>query len=640
MPSPGRTSTFRFDLAAMISTHLRKPKQHPPPNPPPQGGRARKAESPSPLEGEGWGGGWTADSCPEPGLAQPVLRLEGGDRRRLLQGEPDIVEAVQQAVLAEGVDVEFDDAAIGPGDRLAGEIDGEPGVGALLGVVHQRVYDLLRQLARQDAVLEAVVVEDVGEARRDDAAYAEIQQRQGRDLARAAAAEILAGDQDLRLPVGRLVEDEIRVLRPVIAVAQLVEEGLAQAGALDRLQMLLGDDLVGVDIDHRQRRGDAVERGELVHGGSLPHFRSRTSARRPVMAAAAAIAGLIRWVRPPLPWRPSKLRFEVDAQRSPGASLSGFMARHIEQPGSRHSKPAARKIRSRPSSSAWCFTRPEPGTTMALTPAATLRPWAIAAAARRSSMRPLVQEPMKTRCTGTSLSLVPGMRPIYSSERAIAARRLSSASSAGFGTLPVIGSTSCGLVPQVTCGAIVAASITTSVSYFAPGSEGSVCQNLTACSHAAPLGACGRPLRYANVVSSGAMRPARAPPSMVMLHTVMRPSIESLRMALPAYSMTWPVPPAVPMRPMMPRMRSLAVMPRGSSPSTRTSMFLAGCWISVCVASTCSTSDVPMPKASAPKAPCVAVWLSPQTMVMPGWVMPCSGPMMWTMPWRMSFMAK
>src|SRR5216684_427817 len=59
MPSPGRTRTFRFDLAAMISTHLRKPKQHPPPNPPPQGGRARKAESPSPLEGEGWGGGWT-----------------------------------------------------------------------------------------------------------------------------------------------------------------------------------------------------------------------------------------------------------------------------------------------------------------------------------------------------------------------------------------------------------------------------------------------------------------------------------------------------------------------------------------------------------------------------------------------------
>src|SRR3954468_13124942 len=55
---------------------------------------------------------------------------------------------------------------------------------------------------------------------------------------------------------------------------------------------------------------------------------------------------------------------------------------------------------------------------------------------------------------------------------------------------------------------------------------------------------------------------------------------------------------------------------------------------SVCVASTCSTSLVPMPKASAPNAPCVAVWLSPQTIVMPGCVTPSSGPITCTMPWR------
>ena len=56
-------------------------------------------------------------------------------------------------------------------------------------------------------------------------------------------------------------------------------------------------------------------------------------------------------------------------------------------------------------------------------------------------------------------------------------------------------------------------------------------------------------------------------------------------------------------------------------------------WGSVWVASTCSTSLVPMPKASAPNAPWVAVWLSPHTIVMPGSVRPCSGPMTWTMPW-------
>ena len=39
-------------------------------------------------------------------------------------------------------------------------------------------------------------------------------------------------------------------------------------------------------------------------------------------------------------------------QRSPLSSLSAFMARHIEQPASRHSKPASRRMRSSPSSSA------------------------------------------------------------------------------------------------------------------------------------------------------------------------------------------------------------------------------------------------------------------------------------------------
>ena len=57
-------------------------------------------------------------------------------------------------------------------------------------------------------------------------------------------------------------------------------------------------------------------------------------------------------------------------------------------------------------------------------------------------------------------------------------------------------------------------------------------------------------------------------------------------------------------------------------------------WTMHCVARTCSTSLVPIPKASAPNAPWVAVCESPQTIVMPGWVTPSSGPMTWTMPWR------
>ena len=83
-----------------------------------------------------------------------------------------------------------------------------------------------------------------------------------------------------------------------------------------------------------------------------------------------------------------------------------------------------------------------------------------------------------------------------------------------------------------------------------------------------PFGALARPFRYSNVVSSGAIRPALAPASIDMLHTVMRPSIDSARMAEPRYSMTWPMPPPVPMSPMIARMTSFAVTPAGSSPST------------------------------------------------------------------------
>ena len=52
------------------------------------------------------------------------------------------------------------------------------------------------------------------------------------------------------------------------------------------------------------------------------------------------------------------------------------------------------------------------------------------------------------------------------------------------------------------------------------------------------------------------------------------------------------------------------------------------------MARTISTSLVPMPKASAPNAPCVLVCESPHTIVIPGWVSPSCGPMTWTIPWR------
>ncbi len=63
----------------------------------------------------------------------------------------------------------------------------------------------------------------------------------------------------------------------------------------------------------------------------------------------------------------------------------------------------------------------------------------------------------------------------------------------GSGTRPVTGSASSGLVPQVTIGAMAAASRVTSVSNRASGSLGRLRQYATAWSHAAPFGENGRP---------------------------------------------------------------------------------------------------------------------------------------------------
>ena len=149
--------------------------------------------------------------------------------------------------------------------------------------------------------------------------------------------------------------------------------------------------------------GNVSGTGGAVAGAWVENAKSsgdrifRTSVIVPLIAAAAAIAGDIRWVLPPGPCLPWKFRFEVAAHRSPGLSLSGFMAKHMEQPGSLNSNPASTKILSRPSASARCFTKPDPGTISARTPSATLLPFATVAAARMSSILEFVHEPLQER---------------------------------------------------------------------------------------------------------------------------------------------------------------------------------------------------------------------------------------------------
>ena len=129
----------------------------------------------------------------------------------------------------------------------------------------------------------------------------------------------------------------------------------------------------------------------------------------------------------------------------------------------------------------------------------------------------------------------------------------------------------------------------------------------------------GRPSRYAKVTSSGAIMPARAPASIDMLQIVMRPFDRKRldRLAGVLDRMTGGAGGAdladraedqVLRGDAEARLALVGDAHRlGLAPARRH-----------CVASTCSTSDVPTGIASAPSAPWVEVCESPQAIVMPG----------------------
>ena len=161
----------------------------------------------------------------------------------------------------------------------------------------------------------------------------------------------------------RTIEHEVGPWSARRIVAPIREEIVAEPEAVGGLEKARGNDLIGVDVLERQHDGGRAQSDERLHDSTClsRDVAVRASAIVPAIAVAAAVSGLARKVRPPFPCRPSKLRLLVLTAYCPGRSSSPFIAMHIEHPASRHSAPAARKIASSPSASAWRFTSCEPG---------------------------------------------------------------------------------------------------------------------------------------------------------------------------------------------------------------------------------------------------------------------------------------
>ncbi len=101
-----------------------------------------------------------------------MLRLELVESFFVAQGEADVVEAVQQAVFAERVDVEVRVEAEVVGDGLGLEVDGDEVVGVFGAAGQEFLHLFFGEAGEDNAVLAGVGEEDVGEGGGDDGAEA------------------------------------------------------------------------------------------------------------------------------------------------------------------------------------------------------------------------------------------------------------------------------------------------------------------------------------------------------------------------------------------------------------------------------------------------------------------------------------
>ena len=127
----------------------------------------------------------------------------------------------------------------------------------------------MRQGDGQDAVLETIVIENIGIAGGDHTGDAKIRDRPGRVFARRSAAKVVARHKNLRLAVLRFVQHEIGNFVAIVVIAHLVKKVHAKARPLDGFQELLGDDHIGVDVDQRHGGRDPGEFVEFVHVNEL-----------------------------------------------------------------------------------------------------------------------------------------------------------------------------------------------------------------------------------------------------------------------------------------------------------------------------------------------------------------------------------
>src|SRR5437016_14625909 len=124
------------------------------------------------------------------------------------------------------------------GDGLVRQIDGERIACFFFSALEEFIDLIFGERRGQDAVLKAIVVENVRVAGGDDDAKAVVLHAPRGVLAAGAAAEIGARQQNRRASVPREIQDELGIGLFAGKITPIVEEYAAEAFARERLQKL------------------------------------------------------------------------------------------------------------------------------------------------------------------------------------------------------------------------------------------------------------------------------------------------------------------------------------------------------------------------------------------------------------------
>ena len=194
----------------------------------------------------------------------------------------ELVGSGQQHHLGERVDLEGQVLVAGQVNHLGIELDRQFGIWVGRAQLEQLAMPAGFDGDRQQAVLQGIASEDVGEAGRQDGPDAPCNQRPRSMLARRPGPEVVAGEEDPPARHLRAVEDEGRVLRPaVLSEAPVMEERFCEPVLVGDLQISRGHDLVRVDVFGRQRDHPARERLKgLGHRSADSDDRGHADARQ------------------------------------------------------------------------------------------------------------------------------------------------------------------------------------------------------------------------------------------------------------------------------------------------------------------------------------------------------------------------